>query len=68
MAVNTALQVSDLDFDNIKSNLLQFIKSKNQFADFDFEVSNLSLMADMLANNTFYNAYYVTQLSTESST
>ena len=37
MAVNTALQVSDLDFDNIKSNLLQFIKSKNQFAYFDFE-------------------------------
>ena len=66
MAVNTALQVSDLDFDNIKSNLMQFIKSKNQFADFDFEGSNLSLMADMLAYNTFYNAYYVNQLANES--
>ena len=66
MAVNTALQVSDLDFDNIKSNLMQFVKSKNQFADFDFEGSNLSLMADMLAYNTFYNAYYVNQLSNES--
>tara|TARA_B100000287_G_scaffold392512_1_gene404994 strand:+ start:2005 stop:3876 length:1872 start_codon:yes stop_codon:yes gene_type:complete len=66
MAVNTALQVSDLDFDNIKSNLMQFVKSKNQFADFDFEGSNLSLMADMLAYNTFYNAYYVNQLANES--
>ena len=66
MAVNTALQVSELDFDGIKTNLINFIKSKNQFADFDFEGSNLNLMADILAYNTFYNSYYVNQLANES--
>jgi len=66
MAVNTALQVSELDFDGIKGNIINFIKSKNQFADFDFEGSNLNLMADIMAYNTFYNSYYVNQLANES--
>lgn len=51
------LKVSELDFDQIKLNLIDYFKnSETGFTDWDFEGSNLNTIIDMLAYNTHYNA------------
>jgi hypothetical protein len=59
MAIDSKrIQVSELDFDQIKNNLKNFMKAQNQFTDYDFEGSGLSVLLDVLAYNTHYNALY----------
>lgn len=60
------LRVTELDFDTIKSNLKTFLKSQNEFSDYDFEGSGLSVLLDILAYNTHYNAYYLNMIANES--
>jgi hypothetical protein len=55
---NNKINVSELDFDLIKSNLKEFLKGQNQFTDYDFEGSSLSILLDLLAYNTHYGALY----------
>jgi len=50
------LNVTELDFDQIKENLKNFMKSQSQFKDYDFDGSGLSTLMDVLAYNTHYNA------------
>jgi hypothetical protein len=50
------LRVAELDFDAIKENLKTFLRAKPEFTDYDFEGSGLSVMIDLLAYNTHYNA------------
>lgn len=50
------LNVTELDFDQIKENLKNFMKSQSQFNDYDFEGSGLNVLMDILAYNTHYNA------------
>ena len=58
MASNKKINVTELDFDNIKSNLKNFLKGQDQFQDYDFEGSAMSVLLDVLAYNTHYNALY----------
>jgi hypothetical protein len=60
------LEVSDLDFDLIKNNLKTYLKQQSQFQDYDFEGSGLSVLLDILAYNTHYNAYYLNMVANES--
>jgi hypothetical protein len=55
---NNKINVSELDFDLIKSNLKEFLKGQSQFTDYDFEGSSLSILLDLLAYNTHYSALY----------
>lgn len=55
---NKKINVTELDFDQIKSNLKNFLKGQQQFQDYDFEGSGLSILLDVLAYNTHYNALY----------
>jgi hypothetical protein len=55
---NKKINVTELDFDAIKSNLKNFLKGQEQFQDYDFEGSGLSILLDVLAYNTHYNALY----------
>lgn len=50
------LDVTELDFDNIKQSLKTFLSSQSEFSDYDFEGSALSVLLDTLAYNTHYNA------------
>ena len=52
----TKLQVTELDFDDIKSNLKTYMKNQTEFTDYDFEGSGLSTIIDLLAYNTHYLA------------
>lgn len=60
------LRVTELDFDTIKQNLRTFLKQQNEFTDYDFEGSGLSILLDILAYNTHYNAYYLNMVANES--
>jgi hypothetical protein len=60
------LRVTELDFDTIKSNLKTFLNQQTQFTDYDFEGSGLSVLLDILAYNTHYNAYYLNMVANES--
>jgi hypothetical protein len=55
---NKKIVVSELDFDRIKANLKTFLQGQSEFSDYDFEGSALSVLLDLLAYNTHYNAVY----------
>ena len=50
---------TDLDFDQIKQNIKKYFQGQEQFTDYDFEGSGLSILIDVLAYNTHYNALYL---------
>ena len=65
MAANNQIQITDLDFDSIKTNLKTFLRSQDKFKDYDFEGSSLSVLLDILAYNTHYNSYYLNMVANE---
>ena len=66
MAEIAKLNIAELDFDSIKNNLKDYFASQAEFTDHDFGGSAISVMLDILAYNTYYNAYYVNMLASES--
>lgn len=52
----TQLNVTDLDFATIKQNLKSFLQSQEEFQDYNFDGAGLSVLLDILAYNTHYNA------------
>ena len=58
MAQNNKIRTTDLDFDNIKQNFREFLQGQQKFSDYNFEGSGLSVLLDLLAYNTHYNALY----------
>lgn len=65
MANTGFLDVSELSFDGIKSNLKKFVKAKTEFQDYDFEGSNLNSLLDILAYNTYMNSFYLNMIGSE---
>lgn len=60
------LIVTDLSFGGIKENLINYLKSQDQFRDYDFSGSNLNLILDILSYNTHYNSFYTNVVANES--
>jgi hypothetical protein len=54
-----------LDFTSLKNNFKAFLQSKTQFKDIDFEGSNINVLMDILAYNTYLNSYYVNMVASE---
>ena len=61
----TKLEISELDFDGIKSNLKTFLSQQDEFTDYDFEGSGMSTLLDVLAYNTHYLGYNANMLANE---
>jgi len=59
------LEVSELDFDNIKSNLKTFLQNQSEFQDYDFEGSGFAVLLDVLAYNTHYLGFNANMLANE---
>lgn len=57
--------VSALEFEQLKSSIKTFIKTKTEFKDYNFEGSNLSMLVDILAYNTLYTSYNVSMAANE---
>jgi hypothetical protein len=64
-AISNRLDVSELDFDNIKSNLKTFLQNQAEFSDYDFEGSGMAVLLDLLAYNTHYLSFNANMLSNE---
>ena len=62
---NTNIKVTDLDFSSIKSNFITYLQSQDTFKDYNFNGSSLSVLLDVLAYNTQYNAYYLNMVANE---
>lgn len=58
--------VTELDFDNIKSDIINHFKADPTFSDYNFEGSALNSLIDILAYNTHSVAYYANMLHNES--
>ena len=59
-------QFTNLDFDQIKVQIKDHLRSNSNFTDFDFEGSNLSILIDTLAYNTYINAFNANLIVNES--
>ena len=59
-------QFTSLDFDDIKVQIKDFLRSNSNFTDFDFEGSNFSVLIDTLAYNTYINAFNANLVANES--
>lgn len=55
---NKSIVTTQLDFDSIKQNLKTYLQGQSEFSDYDFDGSGLSILLDVLAYNTHYNALY----------
>lgn len=62
---NNNLSIVGTDFDNIKSNLLTFLRSQNVLKDADYTGSVIQTLLDVLAYNTHYNAFYLNMIANE---
>jgi len=56
---------TNLDFDQIKTSLKDYLKENSDFTDYDFEGSNLSNILDVLAYNTYISSYNANMISNE---
>lgn len=65
MSNNTKLRVTELDFDAIKTNLKEYLKTQSEFTDYDFEGSSMAVLLDLLAYNTHYNGLYANFVANE---
>ena len=59
-------QFNSLDFDQIKIQIKNYLRSNSNFTDFDFEGSNFSVLIDTLAYNTYINAFNANLVANES--
>mgnify|MGYP001368676837 FL=1 len=58
-------QYTSLDFDDIKAQIKDFLRSNSNFTDFDFEGSNFSVLIDTLAYNTYINSFNANLVANE---
>ena len=56
---------SNLDFDQVKTTLKDYLQSNSNFTDYDFEGSNLSTIIDVLAYNTYITSYNANMVANE---
>ena len=59
-------QFTNLDFDQIKVQIREYLRGNSNFTDFDFEGSNFSVLIDTLAYNTYINAFNANLVVNES--
>ena len=57
---------SNLDFDQIKTSIKDYLRANSTFTDFDFDGSNFSVLIDTLAYNTYITAFNSNMIVNES--
>jgi len=61
----TLVNFANLDFDQIKTSIKDYLRSNPNFTDYDFEGSNLSAIIDVLAYNTYITSYNANMVANE---
>ena len=49
--------LTGLDFADIKASIVSYLKTRDEFTDYEFEGSSLSYLVDLLAYNSYYSSY-----------
>jgi hypothetical protein len=65
MAADNNLKVDELDFNGIKSNLINYLRNQDVFRDYNFDGSGMNVLLDLLAYNTYYNSFYLNMITSE---
>ena len=65
-ALSNQINIAELDFDTILTNLIEFMKTDPEFTDYDFAGSGLRLLSRVLAYTVFYQNYYLSAAVNES--
>ena len=65
MANNRRVDITEFDFDDVKTNPKTFLKAQTDFKDYDFEGSGMNILLDTLAYNTHYLGYNMNMLANE---
>ena len=61
-----AIELTDVDFEQIKLNLINYLKSTRKFTDYDFSGSNLEVILNLIAYQAQLNAYSTNMIANES--
>jgi hypothetical protein len=61
----TLVNFTNLNFDEIKTSIKNYLRANSNFTDYDFEGSNLSVIIDILAYNTYISSYNANMVSNE---
>ena len=61
-----AINLTEVDFDQIKQNLIDYLKSTGQFSDYNFDGSNLQVILNLIAYQSQLNAYSTNMVANES--
>lgn len=63
--MTTVNSITKLDFDEVKADLKAYLKAQDRFKDYDFDGSNMSVLLDILAYNTYQNNFYTNMAISE---
>lgn len=63
---NTQLQVSETDYDTLRTSFKNFIQTKTEFTDYNFEGSTLTQVLNILAYHSYFNSFYTNMAVNES--
>jgi hypothetical protein len=62
---NSSIILTQLDFASYKTSLKAYLQEQTEFKDYDFDSSNMSVLMDLLAYNTYQNAFYMNMVGNE---
>jgi len=62
---NSSLTLSSIDFDTLKTNFKEFLKTQSVFKDFDYEGSNINTLLDVMSYNSYLNSFYLNMAASE---
>jgi len=62
---NSSLILSSLDFDTLKANFKEYLKSQPIFSDYNFDGSNINVLLDVMSYNSYINSFYLNMVASE---
>jgi hypothetical protein len=62
---NSSLTLSSIDFDTLKSNFKEYLKTQSIFKDYDYDGSNINVLLDIMSYNSYLNAFYLNMVASE---
>jgi hypothetical protein len=65
MAANSSMILTNLDFDTLKNTFKAWLRTQDRFADYDFDGSNMTVMMELLAYNTYLQSFYLNMIGNE---
>ena len=66
MSSNSSIDLTSLDFDDLKQSFKRYLQSQEIFKDYDYDGANMNLLLELMSYNTYKNAFLVNMLMAES--